>query len=189
LIAGKLPNGTAVDGTILVYPFTAFGEVLPPQQRPNILARVSDIVGPISSSAFTVSETALGNCSKSDLIGRFIGAMYAANIVLLDPSKKTCSIQAIQNQLNVTTNTALLEYAAATNPVSGEISPDRKFTVNQVGLNTIIAVRGKFGGFASLPSTFNFSLATTPSVGNLINYSIRDKAVAGLNHELLKSVC
>jgi hypothetical protein len=158
LIAGKLPNGTVVDVTILVYPFTAFGEVLTPQQRPNILARVSDIVGPISSSAFTVSETALENCSKSDLLGRFIGAMYAANIVLLHPSKKTCSIQAIQNQLNVTTNTALLEYTAVTDPISGEISPDRKFTVNQAGLNTIVTVREKFGGFASLPPNFNFTL-------------------------------
>jgi hypothetical protein len=189
LIAGKLPNGTVVDGTILVYPFTAMGEVLPLQQRPNILARVSDIVGPISSSAFTVSETALNNCSKSDLMGRFIGAMYTASIILLDPSKKTCSIQAIQNQLNVTTNTALLEYAAAINPIYGEISPDRKFTVNQAGLNTIIAVREKFGGFASLPPTFNFSLATTPGTGNLIDYSIRDKVVASLNYELLNSVC
>jgi hypothetical protein len=189
LIAGKLPNGTVVDGTILVYLFTAMGEVLPLQQRPNILARVSDIIGPISSSAFTVSETALNNCSKSDLMGRFIGAMYAASIILLDSSKKTCSIQAIQNQLNVATNTALLEYTAATDPISGEISPDRKFTVNQAGLNTIIAVRKKFGGFASLPPNFNFTLATTPDTENLIDYSIRDKAVASLKHELLHSVC
>jgi hypothetical protein len=115
--------------------------------------------------------------------------MYAASIVLLYPSKKTCSIQAIQNQLNVTTDTALLEYASATNLISREISPDRKFTVNQAGLNTIIAVREKFGGFASLPPTFNFSLATTPGVGNLIDYSIRDKALAILNYELLNSAC
>ena len=114
--------------------------------------------------------------------------MYAANLYLNNPSNQNCSTQAIQAQLNVTTATAALEYAAATNATSGEVSPDGKFSVNQEGLSNIIAVREEFGGF-SVGSDFNFTAATEPGSEKLINYSLRDRAVEILQESLLTVGC
>jgi hypothetical protein len=188
LIGGVLPNGSAVYATIVTYPFTAYGEVLPAAQQPNILARVSTFENPISSTAFTVAKSALDDCDKSDLLARFLSAMYAANLYLNNFQNQKCATKAIQTQLNVTSVTAALEYAAATNLTSGEISPDKKFTVNQEGLNNIIAVRAEFGGF-SVASGFDFAAATAPGTGKLIDYSIRNKAVAMLKRKLLSVKC
>jgi len=186
LTAGKLSNGTAVYATILTYPFTAEGTELPAAQRPNILARISNVVNPISSSAFTVSQSALGNPAKVDGLTRFLGAMYTANLFLQSPMNAECSIAAIQTQLTLTAATANLEYTAATSIDSGEISPGGNFTVNQEGLNNVIAVRNQFGGF-TVPSNFDFDAATTPGEGKLIDYSIQNAAVAGLKEFLLQS--
>jgi hypothetical protein len=189
LVAGKLPNGTAVYATILVYPFTAEGEALAAAQRPNILARVSDVVDPISSSAFTARQSALSNCTENDVLVRFMSAMYTANLYLRNPTKKTCSLRAIGKQLNVTTTVAQLEYNAATAADTGEVSPGGTFTVSQTGLLNVIAVREEFNGFSSLPSDYNFTAAMVPGEGKLIDYSIRDLAVAGLKKHLLKRTC
>ncbi|KUJ13651.1 uncharacterized protein LY89DRAFT_784538 [Mollisia scopiformis] len=188
LISEGLPNGSAVYATIVTYPFTAYGEVLPVHQQPNILARVSSFENPVSSSAFTIAQSALDDYGQSDLLVRFISAMYAANLYLNHPRNRECSTKAIQIQLNITTPTAALEYLAATNLTSGEVSPDKKFTVSQVGLKNIIAVREEFGGF-SVPSDFDFVAATAPGPGKLIDYSVRDKAVSGLKRELLSAGC
>ncbi len=173
LIGGVLPNGSAVYATILTYPFTAYGEVLPAAQQPNILARVSTFENPISSSAFTVAQSALDDCDQSDLLVRFLSAMYAANLYLNNFHNQKCATKAIQTQLNVTSATAALEYVAATNLTTGEVSPDKKFTVSQAGLNNIIAVRE----------------ATAPGTGKLIDYSLRDKAVSILQRNLLYVRC
>jgi hypothetical protein len=188
LTAGALANGSAVYATILTYPFTAEGEELPQAQRPNILARVSDTVNPISSSAFTTSEATLDNQDKKDLLTRFISAMYAANLLLNSPSKKKCAVAAIQNQLGISAATALLEYTAATSTVSGEVSPGGKFTVNQAGLNNVIAVREQFGGF-TVPADFDFKAATVPGDGKLIDYSVRNDAVTRFLPYLLAQLC
>ncbi len=188
LIGGVLPNGSAVYATILTYPFTAYGEVLPAAQQPNILARVSTFENPISSSAFTVAQSALDDCDQSDLLVRFLSAMYAANLYLNNFHNQKCATKAIQTQLNVTSATAALEYVAATNLTTGEVSPDKKFTVSQAGLNNIIAVREEFGGF-SVPSDFDFAAATAPGTGKLIDYSLRDKAVSILQRNLLYVRC
>lgn len=188
LIGGVLPNGSAVYATILAYPFTAYGEVLPDTHQPNILARVSAFENPISSSAFTVAQSALEDCDQSDLLVRFLSAMYAANLYLNNSQNQKCATKAIQTQLNVTSGTAALEYAAATNLTSGEISPDKNFTVSQAGLNNIIAVRQEFGGF-NVASDFDFAAATAPGTGKLIDYSLRDKAVSILQRKLLSVRC
>jgi len=187
LVNGVLPNGTAVYATILTYPFTAEGETLT-AHKPNILARVSDYENPVSSSAFTVAQSSLGDCDKTDILVRFLGAMYAANLYLNNSAKKTCAISAIKAQLGVSAATALLEYAAAVNTVSGEVSPGGKFTVSTPGLNNIIAVREEFGGF-TVASSFNFAAATLPGQGKLIDYSLRDAAVASLQTHLLQKSC
>jgi hypothetical protein len=172
-----------------VYPFTAEGEVLPTAQKPNILARVSDIVDPISSSAFTARQSALSNCTEKDVLVRFMSAMYAANLYLCNPTKKTCSMRAIGKQLNVSAAVAQLEYNAATAADTGEVSPGGTFTVSQTGLQNVVAVREEFNGFSSLPSDYNFTAAIVPGEGKLIDYSIRDLAVAGLKKDLLKTTC
>jgi len=146
------------------------------------------VVNPISSSALTVAQSAVENPLKADALKRFLGAMYAANLFLQSPSKKKCSLTAIRTQLNITAATAQLEYAAATSSVSGEINPGGNFTVNQQGLQNIIAVRSQFGGF-TVPSNFDFQAATTPGEGKLIDYSIRNAAVAGLKKALLHKRC
>jgi len=174
---------------MLVYPFTAEGEVIPTSQRPNILARVSGSVDPVSSSAFTVRQTALSNCTEKDVLVRFMSAMYAANLYLHNPTKKTCSLRAIGQQLNLSATVAQLEYNTATAIDTGEVSLGGNFTVSQMGLLNVIAVREEFGGFSSLPSDFNFTAAIAPGEGQLIDYSIRDLAVAGLKKYLLKAAC
>lgn len=189
MVAGNLPNGTAVYATILTYPFTAEGEVLTAAQRPNILARVSDFVNPVSSSAFTARQSALSNSTEEDLLARFVSAMYAANLYLHDPGKENCSKIAIEKQLNVSTTVAQLEYSAATAHDTGEVSPGGNFTVSETGLLNVIAVREEFDGFANLPSDYNFTAAIIPGKGQLIDYSIRDAAVAILQKDLLETTC
>jgi hypothetical protein len=104
--------------------------------------------------------------------------MYAANKFLLNPKNKACSIQAIAHQLGVSQAIATQEYISATNSVSGEISPPRNdFTVNQTGIMNDVVIRNKFGGFTVAPG-FNFTEALIPGTGKLIDYSIKNAAIA-----------
>ncbi len=132
-------------------------------------------------------QSSIDDCAKADLIVRFLAAMWAANLYLNDSLTKECATKAIQAQLNVTAATAALEYAAATNSVTGEISGGI-FEVNQLGLNNIIAVRQEFGGF-SVPAAFDFAAATAPGPGKLIDYSLRNEAFLLLKPELLSIGC
>ncbi|KAL6900076.1 hypothetical protein GGI43DRAFT_56387 [Trichoderma evansii] len=189
LVNEILPNGTAVYATILTYPFTVESEALPPGEAPNILARVSDVVAPVTSSAFTIRESSLSNETETALLTRFIASMYAANKFLLDPKNKACSIQALAKQLSVSQEVATQEYASATNPVSGEVSPPfNDFTVNQTGIMNDVTIRNKFGGF-TVPSSFNFTEALVPGTGKLIDYSVKNAAVAEYNKHPLKGNC
>ncbi|KAH8819001.1 hypothetical protein F5884DRAFT_688047 [Xylogone sp. PMI_703] len=188
LVVGQLPNGTTVYATMLLYPFTAEGEGLPSSQRPNVLAPVSDVVNPISSSAFTTRASALTDPKETDLLTRFLGAMYTANLYLHNPHNQKCATAAIRKQLNVSSEVAQLEYTSATNPETGEVSGGN-FTVSESGILNIIAVREEFGGFSGLPADFNFTAAVVPGTGKLIDYSIRDAAVVNLKKGLLSRSC
>ena len=189
LLDGVLPNGTAVYATILTYPFTVEGEALPSGQAPNILARISDYVEPITSSAFTIRESSLSSPSKVKLLTKFMTSMYGASQFLLNPLLKDCSIRAIAAQLNVTEAVAATEYASATNPVSGEVSPGHNFTVSQKGILTDARIRRKFGGFTGEPANFNFAAALEPGPGKLIQYSVRDAAVEAYRKHPLTGKC
>ncbi|ORY70882.1 uncharacterized protein BCR38DRAFT_415336 [Pseudomassariella vexata] len=178
LLSGTTSNGSAVYATILNYPFTVQGQSLPDGQAPNILARVSDHVAPITSSAFTVRESALSDAAESTLLARFMASMYAANLFLLNANNANCSIGAMAAQLGVTATIAALEYASVTNSLSGEVSPGGNFTVNKEGILNDIAVRASFGGFSGVSDGFDYVAALEPGSGNLIDYSIRDAAVA-----------
>ncbi|KKY36998.1 putative pe_pgrs family protein [Diaporthe ampelina] len=134
LLNGTLPNGTAVYATLLTYPFTVESQALPVGQTPNVLARVSDYIAPITSSAFTVRQSSLSDKAKSALLTRFLASMYAANQYLLNPANAECSVKAIATQLSVSLNVARQEYTSVTDPVSGEISPGGDFTFNEEGL-------------------------------------------------------
>ncbi|KAM0254864.1 hypothetical protein ACHAQJ_006356 [Trichoderma viride] len=189
LVNEILPNGTAVYATILTYPFTVEGEALPSGEAPNVLARISDVVAPVTSSAFTIRESSLSNKAENALLTRFMASMYAANKFLLNPKYKACSIQALAKQLGVSQEVAMQEYASATNPVSGEISPPfNDFTVSQTGIQNDVDIRLKFGGF-TVPPAFNFSAALTPGTGKLIDYSIKDAAVAQYKKHPLNGNC
>ncbi|KAI0154626.1 periplasmic binding protein-like II [Xylariaceae sp. FL1272] len=188
LIAGSLPDGSPVYATILTYPYTSERVGLPTAQQPNILARLSEFVNPISSSAFTTRETALRNETQVGLLTRFISAVGAANMFLGNSSTQTKedAIRAIRTQLNVSADVAALEYAAATAPGTGEVSLGGIFTVSREGLRNIISVRREFGGFGGVPGDFDFDVAIVPGVGKLIDYSIRDAAVVLLDEFLRK---
>lgn len=163
--------------TILNYPFTVESQALPAGQAPNILARVSDYIAPITSSAFTIRESSLADKVKSALLKRFIASMYAANRFLVNPANARCSVKAIAKQLGVSLDVARREYASVTNKVSGEVSPGGDFTFNEEGLLNDVMVRSTFGGFSSVSADFNFTEALQPGKGKLIDYSIRDAAV------------
>ncbi|KAI3400884.1 hypothetical protein diail_1575 [Diaporthe ilicicola] len=177
LLNGTLSNGTAVYASILNYPFTVESQSLPAGEAPNVLARISDYIAPITSSAFTVRESSLSNTTESALLTRFLASMYAANRFLLNPHNANCSVKAIAKQLNVTLDVAGQEYASVTDPVSGEISPGSDFTFNEEGLLNDVMVRSEFGGFSGLSDAFNFTEALEPGTGKLIDYSVRDAAV------------
>lgn len=69
------------------------------------------------------------------------------------------------------------EYAAATDPVTGSAG-NPTMTVNQVGLMNVIDVRVQFGGLAMAGNSFNIVAGVTPGTGKLIDYTVRDLAVA-----------
>jgi hypothetical protein len=178
-----------VYATILNYPFTVQGESLPSGQAPNILKRVSQVIAPITSSAFTVRESSLSNKTQIALLTRFMASMYAANMLLLNPRAKPCSIQAIAAQLGVSKAVASSEYASVIDPVTGEVSPDGKFGVDPTGIMNDVQVRLEFGGFGGVPTGFNFAAALVPGPGQLIDYSIRDAAVALYNRHPATGNC
>lgn len=163
----------------MTYPFTAFGSALTGPSAPNILARVSDFIQPLSSSAITVAEQSLSNRTQRVTITRFFGALYAANVFLADPKNAVCAVKAIAKQLNIPQSLAQVEYKAATDSLTGETSCP-KLTVNTQGLMNVINVRKQFGGFASVPADFNFTAAIQPGTGNLIDYSVRDAVIMAL---------
>lgn len=160
------------------YPFTVEGEALTNGRAPNILARISDTVAPITSSAFTIAQSSLANLSKDWLLIRFLASMYGANRFLQNSNNAACSINAIAAQLGVSHDIATTEYASVINRVTGEVSPGGNFTVNQEGILNDFKIRQKFGGFANLPADFDVSAALTPGYGKLIDYVLRDAAVA-----------
>lgn len=177
LLSGTLANGSAVYATMLNYPFTVESQSLADEtQEPTILARISDYVAPITSSAFTVVESSVANATQAALLARFLASMHAANAFLLDPTTKDCAIAAIAAELDITTDVAAEEYASVTDSVSGEIAPDGWFEVNQEGIMNDVAVRLQFGGFSSLSSDFDFAAALEAGTGNLIDYAVLDAA-------------
>lgn len=178
LVNGVLPNGTAVYATILTYPFTAEGQALPEGSAPNILARISDTVAPITSSAFTVGQANIEDPDESSLVVRFLAAMYGANQFLQNSANAACSIGAIAAQLGVSQDVAATEYASVVNNLTGEVSPGGNFTVSQEGVRNDFTIRQEFGGFASLPANFDVDEALAPGPGKLIDYILRDAAVA-----------
>ena len=178
LVNGALPNGTAVHATILTYPFTSETLDVPPANRPIILANVSDFIQPFSSSAFTVTEAALGDPSSRSLIRKFTAAMYSANRYL--DSQSYCSIKAIAKQLNVSITVATSAYQSATNPMNGETYPRDVFAVNRQGLLNVIDVRNQFGGFNKSLQSFDFADAILPGPGKLIDYSVLIEALNSL---------
>lgn len=178
LVAGQLPNGTAVYATILTYPFTSETSVVPVARRPNVLAAVSDFIQPITSSTFTVRSDALNNTTQRALIRTFMAAMYSANQFLAYAAQKNCSIAAIANQLNVSTAAATSAYNSAINPLTGETSsPGGNLIVNRQRLLNVTDVQSQFGGFAQVPAGFNFAEAILPGQGKLIDYSVRNEAL------------
>lgn len=177
LIEGTLPNGSAVYATILAYPLTIQGEALQGGIAPNILARISDYIAPITSSSFMVRESSLSNQTETSPLTRFVASMLAANRFLHEPRNANCSISAIAAQLGVSEDVAAQEYASVTNSVSGEVSPGGNFTVNLEGALNDVTVREDFDGFSGLPAGFDFANALDPGEGRLIDYSVRDAAV------------
>ncbi|MCJ1389911.1 hypothetical protein MMC18_002768 [Xylographa bjoerkii] len=175
LLAGSLPNGSAVYATILTYPFTAESTFIAAPNTPNIVATISDYIQPFTSTAFTVAQASLSNATGKALLTRVLASFYAANEFLADPKNKNCAVAAIATQLNVSTKVAQVEYVTATDPLTGETS-QKMFEVNRQGLLNVIDVRGQFGGFGNLTG-FNFAAAIEPGIGQLIDYSIRDAVV------------
>ncbi|KAF4550122.1 Hypothetical protein D9617_18g033130 [Elsinoe fawcettii] len=174
-------NGQPVFATILTYPFTAQAQSLPEGETLNILARASDFVAPFASSAITVNEASLADPIKTAVLTRFVSALYDSNRFLASTADqdKACAVQAISRQLNVVTEVAQLEYAAATNPLSGEISVGQRgnLTVDRIGLLNVLDVRTQFGGFGNATNGFNFNDAITPGTGKTIDYSVLRAAI------------
>ena len=176
---GRLPNGTAVYATILTYPFTAFGEILPTISRPNILARASEYVNPFSNTAITAADITLANPKNAVLITKFVAALLQANMLLSQPQNKDCAVKAIASQLNVSSDMASMEYMAATDPDTGETATMQGgiFNVSRQGLLNVIDIRQLAAGFAGAGPTFDFADAIVPSPSNFIDYTIRDAAL------------
>jgi hypothetical protein len=125
-----------------------------------------------------VREAALSDPAKRALLVRFLAASHQANLFLAAPANRACATRAIGAQLGVSAATAASEYAAATDPLTGEVGPPAAFNVSRQGLLNVIDVRGQFGGFAGAGDGFDFADAIVPGAGKLIDYQLRDEAVA-----------
>ena len=119
LVNGTTPDGSPAYATVLTYLFTAEGIALPVDSRPNILARASDFVIPFSSTAFPATIASTKNVTKAPLLTQFLIAILEAKQYLAKPQIKTCAVNAIAAQLNISTAVATEEYTAATDPVDG----------------------------------------------------------------------
>lgn len=191
LVAGSLPNGEPVYGTIINGANTAEIESVPEASRPNILAYVSDFIQPYATTSFTVATPVLANATNVALITRLITAFYESSLFLANPENQNCSISAIATQLNVSTEVAASEYAIATSPINGETKwpGGNNFTVNRQGLLNVLDIRGQFGGFASNTSSFDFADAIVPGSGKFIDYTIKDMAVQAVSGYRPKCDC
>ncbi|MCJ1381952.1 hypothetical protein MMC17_005064 [Xylographa soralifera] len=184
LVAGSLPNGSAVCATFLTYPFTPESTFVAAPNRPSILATISDYIQPFTSTAFAVVQASLSNATERALLTCVLASFYAANEFLADPQNKKCSVAAIAKQLNVSTEVAQAEYVTAADPLTGETN-QRMVEVNRQGLLNVIDVRGQFGGFANLTG-FNSAAAIVPETGQLIDYSIRDAVINATSNYMPK---
>lgn len=198
LLDGALPNSSAVYATILTYPYTemALSQSQSQGWPINILARASDYVQPFVSNAFTAAQGSIRNGTASrDEIVRFVAAMYVAkmyvaNLFLLDAENEACVSAALQKQLNVSATVAGAEYKAATDLISGETGSATNFTFNRQGLLNVLDFRCQSDGFAAINNgeSFNVINALGPGTGKLIDYSVRDEAVAGMLEERWKGL-
>ena len=191
LLNGKAPDGIPAYATILTYPFTAEGLALPPGVGINVLARASDFVNPFSSSAFTATTASVSNSTEAALLTCFLTAMLEANQYLADTKHKFCAINAIATQLNISSSVAEAEYAAATDPETGEtaLMQEGVFSVSRQGLLNVIDVRAQFAGFAGVCAGFDFADAIVPGPGNLIDYTIRNRALKAVTDVKIKGSC
>lgn len=126
--------------------------------------------------------------AKAALLTKFLTAMLEANIYLADPKRKACVIGAIAAQLNISRSVARAEYAAATDPVTGEVAQDT-FEVSRQGLLNVIDLRAQFGGFAGTGAAFDFVDAITPGLGKLVDYTLRDRALAAFEKVKVPGKC
>ncbi|KAK3173644.1 hypothetical protein OEA41_006976 [Lepraria neglecta] len=190
LLNGKAPDGTPACTTILTYPFTAEGLALPPGVGINALARASDFVNPFSSSAFTAT-TSVSNSTEAALLTRFLTPMLEANQYLADTKHKYCTIEAIATQLNISSSVAEAEYAAATDPETGEtaLMQEGVLNISRQSLLNAIDIRAQFGGFAGVPAGFEFAEAIVPGPSNLIDYTMRDQALKAVTDVKIKGSC
>jgi len=87
-------------------------------------------------------------------------------------------VKAIARQLDVSTAVATQEYAAATNPETGETATmqDGIFNVSRQGLLNVIDIRQLVGGFKGAGTEFDFVDVIVSGPGNFIDYTIRDAA-------------
>ncbi|THH29772.1 hypothetical protein EUX98_g4424 [Antrodiella citrinella] len=172
---GTLADGTPTAGTILTFPFTE--EAIAASPPISIVARVSDFVAPFFSNALTIrSESADPSSDPNSTLVRGVAALLGASRFLTNLSNKECAVRAIARDNGISTALAENEYAAATNPVSGETS-QVDFAVSQLGLLNVIDIRMLVGGFAQVPPGFDFVDAIEPGPGLLLDFRIRDAAL------------
>jgi hypothetical protein len=190
LLNGTLASNTSVAAfaTLLTYPFTAMGTSL--ATPVNILARISSFVQPYSSRELAVATSTLANPTKREAITRFITAYYQANLFLQDASNKPCVLNALVSGLNISTDLAELEYAAATNPLTGEtVANLGNFTVSPQGLLNIVDLRSQFDGFPTLKNGTNLVSALAPGSGKFIDYSVLQTAVSAVGTTQNVAIC
>jgi len=181
LLNGSLAGNSSVAAfaTLLTYPFTAMGTSL--ATPVNILARISDFVQPYSSRELAVASSSLANPAKKDAITRFMTAYYQASLFLQDASNKPCVLNALVSSLNISMDLAELEYAAATNPLTGETAANLgNFTISPQGLLNIVDLRSQFGGFPTLKNGTDLVTALIPGPGKFIDYSVIQTVVSAV---------
>ena len=90
--------------------------------------------------------------------------MLEANQYLADTKHKYCTIEAIATQLNISSSVAEAEYAAPTDPETGETAliQEGVLNISRQSLLNAIDIRPQFGGFAGVPAGFEFVEAIVP---------------------------
>ncbi len=135
-----------VYATMLIYPFTS--QITGPVK---VAARFSDYLAPYQVNGQAINQTYASK--NASAITAYLKAYIQADRFLFNPANHAKVVQDMATGYGVSAAIAETDYAAATNPISGQ-NVDAK--MDKKGLAAVIDVRKEFNGFVNPVDTKKF---------------------------------